>query len=52
MVTWNHVTHAHVLRSIQEYDRMGPERFFSEHGSAPTTTYEEHVWFESPEVIW
>jgi hypothetical protein len=27
------------LRSIQEFDRLGPERFFSEHGFAPTTTY-------------
>jgi hypothetical protein len=34
------VTHAHVLRAIQEYDQLGPERFFSEHGFAPTTTYE------------
>ena len=40
MVTWNHVTRADVLRSIQEYDRLGPEQFFSEHGFAPTTTYE------------
>jgi hypothetical protein len=23
-----------------KYDRLGPERFFSEHGFAPTTTYE------------
>jgi hypothetical protein len=29
-----------VLRAIDEYDRLGPERFFSEHGFAPTTTYE------------
>ena len=40
MVTWDHVSRAHVLRAIQEYDRLGPERFFSEHGFAPTTTYE------------
>jgi hypothetical protein len=25
---------------MQEYDRLGPERFFSEHGFAPTTTYD------------
>jgi hypothetical protein len=25
---------------MHEYDRLGPERFFSEHGFAPTTTYE------------
>jgi len=40
MVTWNRVTRAHVLRAIKHYDRLGPERFFSEHGFAPTTTYE------------
>ena len=40
MVTWDRVTRAHVLRAIEEYDRLGPERFFSEHGFAPTTTYE------------
>jgi hypothetical protein len=40
MVAWDHVTRADVLRAIEEYDRLGPERFFSEHGFAPTTTYE------------
>jgi hypothetical protein len=40
MVAWNHVTRAHVLRAIKECDRLGPEQFFSEHGFAPTTTYE------------
>ena len=40
MVTWDHVTRADVLRAIEEYDRLGPERFFSEHGFALTTTYE------------
>jgi hypothetical protein len=40
MVTWDHVTHAEVLRAIQEYDRLGPEAFFAEHGFARTTTYE------------
>jgi hypothetical protein len=40
MVDWGSVTRDHVLRSIKEYDRLGPERFFAEHGFAPTTTYE------------
>jgi hypothetical protein len=40
MVTWDHVTRADVLRAIEDYDRLGPERFFSKHGFAPTTTYE------------
>jgi hypothetical protein len=43
MAAWDRVTHDHVLRAIKEYDRLGPERFFSEHGFAPTTTY-ELVW--------
>ena len=45
-VTWDDVTRADVVRAIQEYDKLGPEKFFSEHGFAPTTTYdllcEEH----------
>jgi hypothetical protein len=40
MVAWDHVTRSHVLRAIEAYDRLGPERFFAEHGFAPTTTYE------------
>ncbi len=40
MVAWDRVTRADVLRAIKEYDRLGPERFFAEHGFAPTTTYE------------
>src|SRR5262245_39008889 len=40
---WDDVTRAEVLRAIQEYDRLGPEAFFSEHGFAPTTPY-ARVW--------
>jgi hypothetical protein len=43
MVTWDDVTRTEVLRAIQEYDRLGPDAFFSAHGFAPTTTY-ELVW--------
>jgi hypothetical protein len=43
MVRWDRVTRDHVLRAIQEYDRLGPDQFFSEHGFAPTTTY-ELIW--------
>jgi hypothetical protein len=39
-VEWDDVTRAEVLRAIQEYDRLGPEKFFAEHGFAPTTTYD------------
>lgn len=40
MITWDQVTRREVLRAIREYDRLGPEQFFSKHGFAPTTTYE------------
>ena len=40
MIAWDRVTRAHVLRAIEDYDRLGPDRFFAEHGFAPTTTYE------------
>jgi hypothetical protein len=40
MVAWDRVTRADVLRAIKEYDRLGPERFFSEHGFAPAMSYE------------
>jgi hypothetical protein len=43
MVAWDRVTHADVVRAIKAYDQLGPERFFAEHGFAPTTTY-ELIW--------
>ena len=45
MVSWERVTRRDVLRAIDAYDRLGPEQFFSQHGFAPTTTY-ELVWDE------
>jgi hypothetical protein len=39
-IAWDKVTHADVVQAMQEYDRLGPERFFSAHGFAPTTTYD------------
>jgi hypothetical protein len=39
-IEWDKVTHADVVRAIQEYDRLGPDRFFSTHGFAPTTSYD------------
>ncbi|MGH3207039.1 MAG: hypothetical protein ACRDNO_04705 [Trebonia sp.] len=44
-VAWGKVAHDNVVRAIQEYDRLGPEEFFSAHGFAPTTTY-DLVWEE------
>jgi hypothetical protein len=43
MVAWDHVKRTDVVRAIEEYDRIGPEAFFSAHGFAPTTTY-DLVW--------
>lgn len=40
MIDWDSVTRDHVLQAIKEYDRLGPDQFFAEHGFAPTTTYE------------
>lgn len=40
MIDWDDVTRRDVLHAIEEYDELGPDRFFSEHGFAPTTTYE------------
>jgi hypothetical protein len=34
-----------VVRAIEEYDRLGPQRFFSEHGFGPSRSY-ELVWEE------
>ena len=40
---WDRVSRDDVMRAIQEYDRLGPEQFFAQHGFAPTTTY-ELIW--------
>lgn len=40
MIAWDSVTRADVERAMEDYDRLGAERFFAEHGFAPTTTYE------------
>jgi len=42
-VVWDRVTRDDVVRAMHEYDRLGPEGFFAEHGFAPTTTY-DLVW--------
>jgi hypothetical protein len=44
-VTWDRVSREHVVRALEEYDQLGPEKFFSKHGFAPTTTY-ELLWEE------
>ena len=37
------VTRKDVLRAIREYDRLGPEQFFSQHGYGRSRSY-ELVW--------
>ena len=44
-VEWDPVTRDHVVQALQDYDQLGPEKFFSAHGFAPTTTY-DLVWEE------
>jgi hypothetical protein len=44
-VAWDKVSRDDVVRAIQEYDKQGPEAFFSAHGFGPTTTY-DLVWDE------
>ena len=43
MVAWEPVGHEDVVRALTEYDRLGPDGFFSAHGFGPTTTY-DLVW--------
>ncbi len=42
-IAWEQVAAADVERALQEYDRLGAERFFTEHGFAPATTY-KLIW--------
>jgi hypothetical protein len=39
-IDWSSVTAVHVEKAIREYDRLGAEAFFAQHGYAPTTTYD------------
>lgn len=41
--SWDRVTARDVEHALKEYDRLGAEHFFAEHGFAPTTTY-RLVW--------
>jgi Swt1-like HEPN len=37
--SWSRVTHADVVRAIEEYDRLGQEQFLAEHGFGRATAY-------------
>lgn len=43
MISWTGVARDDVLRAVAEYDRLGPEAFFAEHGFAPSRSY-DLVW--------
>jgi len=43
MVAWDRVSHDDVLAALQDYDRLGPEQFFSQHGYGPSRSY-ELIW--------
>jgi hypothetical protein len=45
MVAWDRVSRDDVLRAIAEYDRLGPDAFFAQHGFSYSTSY-ELVWEE------
>jgi hypothetical protein len=45
MVAWDRVSRSDVLRALEEYDRLGPDTFFSEHGFGRSRNY-ELVWEE------
>lgn len=44
-IAWNQVTRDDVVRATAEYDRLGAQQFYAEHGFAPATTY-ELIWEE------
>jgi len=40
MVAWARVTRGDVLRAVEEYDRLGAQRFLSDHGFGAARSYE------------
>jgi hypothetical protein len=43
VVEWDQVSREDVLAALEDYDRLGAEQFFSQHGYGPSRTY-ELVW--------
>jgi hypothetical protein len=39
MVAWDPVTRRDVVHAVEEYDRLGPDRFFAQHGFGPAKRY-------------
>jgi hypothetical protein len=40
VVDWKPVSRDHVLAALQEYDRIGADKFFAQHGYGPSRSYE------------
>jgi hypothetical protein len=40
MPVWSRVTSGDVVSAVEEYDRIGPQEFFSQHGFGPSRSYE------------
>ena len=39
-ISWNRVGEQNVVDAIHEFDSLGAQAFFAQHGFAPTTTYD------------
>lgn len=40
MVAWSSVSGDDVVRAVEEYERLGPDAFFTAHGFGPSRSYE------------
>jgi hypothetical protein len=45
LVVWDQVSREDVVSALREYDRLGAEQFFSQHGYGPSRSY-ELIWDE------
>jgi hypothetical protein len=45
MVDWDRVSSDNVVAALREYDRVGADEFFAQHGYGPSRTY-ELIWNE------
>ena len=54
MVAWDRVSRDDVLRAVDEYDRLGPVQFFSEHGFGLARGYQlvyNHRFYASKAIL-
>jgi hypothetical protein len=43
VIAWGEVSRDNVLAALEDYDRLGPEQFFAEHGYGQSRSY-ELIW--------